>query len=511
MYKDPNKSKQWGMNEMILQIIKEQVTDDEAAPPVESSDVLHLRLEYRNIRHIECLWDFTSLTRLDLNNNLIDKIQGLDHLINLKWLNLSFNRIKKIEGFQSLQKLELLNLSDNKISVIESLDAIENLTHFFLSNNCLEQLDNVLYLRRFKNIFAITLFGNPAVDDDNYHSFMAAHFPNLILLDSIVIDENTRNEASTKYQYVLDKMRNEEVEIQKAEEDQQRQEAELKLHKDAFVEFLNGPGLFGSMFEDDPEKETLHCAPGVDALQETFKCQMEALCTQLFETGLAEHKRRESEGNSFRSGQSEVVTHYQQKQSQILETFEQEHKKRITEMQKLSDPDTLLLKISHCSDEINYLYKSLLTLEFKMARQVEKSIKEFDSSISEMVANFIDTAEGIFVQCRDLEDNYYQKAREAALETVAKVANDAQDEDMPYDVLMFFTDKDAVLDALTTGHDNHIVKINDRETRLVTDINVWKLTLIKEIQDRELYLKRIHISDFIKYRDYLMEQLEEFQ
>uniref|UniRef100_A0A672G000 Dynein regulatory complex subunit 3 n=1 Tax=Salarias fasciatus TaxID=181472 RepID=A0A672G000_SALFA len=416
MYKDPNKSKQWGMNEMILQIIKEQVTDDEAAPPVESSDVLHLRLEYRNIRHIECLWDFTSLTRLDLNNNLIDKIQGLDHLINLKWLNLSFNRIKKIEGFQSLQKLELLNLSDNKISVIESLDAIENLTHFFLSNNCLEQLDNVLYLRRFKNIFAITLFGNPAVDDDNYHSFMAAHFPNLILLDSIVIDENTRNEASTKYQYVLDKMRNEEVEIQKAEEDQQRQEAELKLHKDAFVEFLNGPGLFGSMFEDDPEKETLHCAPGVD-------CQMEALCTQLFETGLAEHKRRESEGNSFRSGQSEV------------------------------------------GHEIFFWFKS---------------IKEFDSSISEMVANFIDTAEGIYLFC-NLEDNYYQKAREAALETVAKVANDAQDEDMPYDVLMFFTDKDAVLDALTTGHDNHIVKINDRETRLVTDINVWKLTLIKEV------------------------------
>uniref|UniRef100_A0A672FEZ7 Dynein regulatory complex subunit 3 n=1 Tax=Salarias fasciatus TaxID=181472 RepID=A0A672FEZ7_SALFA len=462
MYKDPNKSKQWGMNEMILQIIKEQVTDDEAAPPVESSDVLHLRLEYRNIRHIECLWDFTSLTRLDLNNNLIDKIQGLDHLINLKWLNLSFNRIKKIEGFQSLQKLELLNLSDNKISVIESLDAIENLTHFFLSNNCLEQLDNVLYLRRFKNIFAITLFGNPAVDDDNYHSFMAAHFPNLILLDSIVIDENTRNEASTKYQYVLDKMRNEEVEIQKAEEDQQRQEAELKLHKDAFVEFLNGPGLFGSMFEDDPEKETLHCAPGVDALQETYLfllCWF-SNCRCIFE-GITNHPL-----NSLTFGQSEVVTHYQQKQSQILETFEQEHKK--------------------------------------------KSIKEFDSSISEMVANFIDTAEGIYLFC-NLEDNYYQKAREAALETVAKVANDAQDEDMPYDVLMFFTDKDAVLDALTTGHDNHIVKINDRETRLVTDINVWKLTLIKEIQDRELYLKRIHISDFIKYRDYLMEQLEEFQ
>lgn len=47
---------------------------------------------------------------------------------------------------------------------------------------------------------------------------------------------------------------------------------------------------------------------------------------QLFEIGLAEHKRRETEVNSFFSGQTKAVKGYQQKSSQILANFEQQHK-----------------------------------------------------------------------------------------------------------------------------------------------------------------------------------------
>lgn len=53
---------------------------------------------------------------------------------------------------------------------------------------------------------------------------------------------------------------------------------------------------------------------------------MVELCMQLFETGLAEHKRREAEVNSFFSGRTKAVTDHQQKASQILANFEQQHK-----------------------------------------------------------------------------------------------------------------------------------------------------------------------------------------
>lgn len=58
----------------------------------------------------------------------------------------------------------------------------------------------------------------------------------------------------------------------------------------------------------------------------TFEHQMVELCTQLFELGLSEHKQRETEVNSFVSAQTKAVKDCQQKVSQILAEFEQQHK-----------------------------------------------------------------------------------------------------------------------------------------------------------------------------------------
>lgn len=38
------------------------------------------------ILKIEHLWQFTSLTKLQLDNNIIEKIEGLENLTNLVWL-----------------------------------------------------------------------------------------------------------------------------------------------------------------------------------------------------------------------------------------------------------------------------------------------------------------------------------------------------------------------------------------------------------------------------------------
>lgn len=40
----------------------------------------------------------TSLTKLQLGNNIIEKIENLDSLVNLRELDLSFNHIKVIEN-----------------------------------------------------------------------------------------------------------------------------------------------------------------------------------------------------------------------------------------------------------------------------------------------------------------------------------------------------------------------------------------------------------------------------
>uniref|UniRef100_A0A3Q3NEL2 Dynein regulatory complex subunit 3 n=1 Tax=Mastacembelus armatus TaxID=205130 RepID=A0A3Q3NEL2_9TELE len=415
---------QYGKSEAILmdkeilqRAVEEQAGENLAgciakAEGIHFNQVYNLRLGYRNILEIDCLWEFTSLARLHLNNNRIEKIVGLEGLINLTWLDLSFNRINKIEGLQSLLKLEVLNLNNNKISVIENMDTLQKLTHFCIANNHIGQLDNVLYLRTFKNLFTLNLFGNPVSKEDNYKFFIAAHFPDLICLDYRVLKEKTKNEAALKYQYVLEEMRREQLQIQQADNAEQSQKAELQLQTDAFVESLNGSYLFKSMFEDDPEAETLQCVPGVDHLLQTYP--LFYWYSNSCRLGLAEHKQREAEVNAFLSAHAEAVAVHQKKASQILANFEHQH------------------------TEVNW-------------------------------------------------DNHGVQKR------------------------LLFTDKDTVMDALATGHDNHLVKINDRETLLLTRVNAWKVTLMKGIQDKELKRNRMRLSDIYRYMDHLREHLEELQ
>lgn len=58
----------------------------------------------------------------------------------------------------------------------------------------------------------------------------------------------------------------------------------------------------------------------------TFEKDMVELCMQIFKTGLAEHHQRETEVNSFFSGQAKANSDYQEKASQILTDFDKQHR-----------------------------------------------------------------------------------------------------------------------------------------------------------------------------------------
>lgn len=129
-----------------------------------------------DILEIDHLWEFTSLTKLQLDNNMIEKIQGLEKLLNLVWLgeftclfifqnlptspfksfatkletsfhlDLSFNNIEVIEGLDTLVKLQDLSLYNNCISLIKNMDTLEKLQILSLGKNVIAQLDNVSWI-----------------------------------------------------------------------------------------------------------------------------------------------------------------------------------------------------------------------------------------------------------------------------------------------------------------------------------------------------------------------------
>ena len=58
------------------------------------TEVNHLIFSFKNILKIDNLIGFDRLVKLQLDNNIIEKVENLSHLSNLEWLDLSFNMIE---------------------------------------------------------------------------------------------------------------------------------------------------------------------------------------------------------------------------------------------------------------------------------------------------------------------------------------------------------------------------------------------------------------------------------
>ncbi|XP_064171842.1 dynein regulatory complex subunit 3 [Anguilla rostrata] len=500
--------------EMLQQAVEEQGPKGQAGiiakqEGIELKDVLHLRLDYRHILKIDHLWQFTSLTKLQLDNNIIEKITGLEFLTNLVWLDLSFNHIEVIEGLDALVKLEDLSLSNNSISTMENMDTLVNLHVLSICNNKLSQLDNVIYLRKFKNLRALNLAGNPLSTEECYTEFIAAYLPELAYLDFRLVDVQTREEALAKYQYALEELIHNETQELKAIEAKNKKEEEIQQHREAFVEFLNGPQLFESMYADDTEAERLAYLPGVPALVETYQSQMVVLCVQLFELGMAQKLARDAEVKCFFDCFHEAVEDNQKVASELIVEFEKARREMLLEMPRMTDREELLSRIEQGSKETRNLHDTLMTLELQLADQLEDVVKDFERNVSDMVSSFIEAAQGIFSQCRDLQNNHNEKLLEISMATLEKVAKNELEEDSLDELRALLVDKDTVVGAIGASHDTHLLKIDNREDELVTRINSWVAALMKSIHHDEVARNRKRIAEIHNYIDYVTDQLED--
>ncbi|XP_023600830.1 dynein regulatory complex subunit 3 [Myotis lucifugus] len=184
------------MNDDMLKLaVGEQGPQEEAGQLAKQEgilfkDVVSLQLDFQNILRIDNLWQFENLRKLQLDNNIIERIEGLENLTQLVWLDLSFNNIEAIEGLDTLVNLEDLSLFNNRISKIDSLDALVKLQVLSLGNNQIGNMMNIIYLRRFKDLRALSLSGNPIAEAEDYKMFVWAYLPDLVYLDSRRIDDH---------------------------------------------------------------------------------------------------------------------------------------------------------------------------------------------------------------------------------------------------------------------------------------------------------------------------------
>ncbi|KAJ5278786.1 Leucine rich repeats (2 copies) [Penicillium angulare] len=140
---------------------------------VEDIDLVHCRVSSIAALHLErfnklqrlCLRqnqisriDFPSnvaatLTELDLYDNLISHVKGLDEFHGLTSLDLSFNKIKHIKNVSHLVKLTELFFVQNKISTIEGLEGLNDLKNLELGANRIREIENLDHLSALEELW----------------------------------------------------------------------------------------------------------------------------------------------------------------------------------------------------------------------------------------------------------------------------------------------------------------------------------------------------------------------
>lgn len=138
--------------------------------------------------------DLKNVTSLDLSNQGITDISGIQNFVNLKRLDLSYNSIEDISQLIALTQLEELNLSHNIIEDVSYISNLSSLKVLNLSDNLIDDLDHSRRLYKDDD------------DDDKYERLSDNVFTKLTKLVSL--DLSNVDEKSNSYPYYYSGDRN---------------------------------------------------------------------------------------------------------------------------------------------------------------------------------------------------------------------------------------------------------------------------------------------------------------
>lgn len=122
--------------------------------PTDLRKVQSLDLSDNRISSISGLDCLPNLIELDLSNNNIDSLIGFPLMANLKKLNLARNKLKDLEGIELLVWIIELQLGENFLEDIEWLQYLKDLQKLWLELNKLKDLDVLQYLDELKEVSA---------------------------------------------------------------------------------------------------------------------------------------------------------------------------------------------------------------------------------------------------------------------------------------------------------------------------------------------------------------------
>ena len=178
-----------------------------------------------------------------MSYNNIDRIEGLDTLVNLTDLSLQHNQISRIEGLDALEKLDVLSLGDNKLETLAD--------------------SPVLYLRKFKALRSVSLSGNQMCADANYEAYIMAVVPQLLYLDWRRVTDQTRDSANTVFINQIETLKIKEEEAAKTASAEAAVAAQIEKYRASGVPSMFGDAFHTELYDHPAEFRLLHVIPSV--------------------------------------------------------------------------------------------------------------------------------------------------------------------------------------------------------------------------------------------------------
>lgn len=198
-----------------------------------------------------------------------------------------------------------------------------------------------------------------------------------------------RQTAYEKYEISIQEIQHNETQAERKDEEQKERTQQHALHQEAYVENLNGPQLFESMYADDPEGQKLNMMPGVADLLVAYKDKFTSICQEMFEFGLKKHEERKKDVNTFWECFDEAKMENKDAGMKSIEEFLSYKKWLWQELAQISDQKVLEAKISEYNLKVKELWDTLMGLEIQLVDQIEVSLDHGGFSVNPALSQWV--------------------------------------------------------------------------------------------------------------------------
>nr|NP_609325.2 TbCMF46 [Drosophila melanogaster]AAF52831.2 TbCMF46 [Drosophila melanogaster] len=490
--------------------------------PVVYDRITTMRLEFKNILRIDHLWMMPNLTKLCLNCNKIEVIEHLEMLTALKDLNLSFNYITRIENLEKLVKLEKLSLFSNRIRKIENIHTLQNLVILSIGNNLIDTVEGIERLRFVSSLKVLNLEGNPIAKQPDFplSLYVIAILPQLNYYEYVFIKTETREEAQKRFYRELREIEDKQEREIQGLETEAREMAEADRLASSFVEHLDGMQLYDSLWRDDEDGRILMLvgAPAQELCEEYSKDVYE-LTQQIYRLGLERFGERDEEIRDFNANLHEGQEELQAQGQRQIEDF-LEYKERIFDEMRLKwreldqrDDDLEQLQAqldtltANFEDSLNELWESLMAQELHLHEAVEDSTLKFNRKISDLMSNFVEQAQVIFLQLRDLCSYFADNMTDIVNQFLSTKLARNELNTIPEELKQCVDDREAVLQLVEGMRTTHTSRVDKREDRLAQRSRQFIDDMITNLNNKEVDRHRAKILEINSFMEMMTEAL----